>query len=186
MSEATNSLLNNEQAQKTNASSVAFDGEQHVTFSIDGQLFAASMGEVGDIVDVDMLTPVPKTSGIIRGLINVRGRILTMIDLRALFGQPVLPLAKNEAAVTYEYNGEGYALAVDQVKDIIGINDANLLTNLPNLSKIIRTCSRGIFRSKGNLILVLSLLDTMGLIVKNAENSQSNTWAEIIENKSNF
>ena len=186
MVEATNNLSKSPQAHKTIASSVAFGGEQHVTFSIDGQLFAASMEEVGDIVHVDMLTIVPKASRVIRGLINVRGRILTMIDLRALFGQPVLPIAKNEAAVTYEYNGEGYALSVDQVKDIIGINDASLLTNLPNLSKNIRTCSRGIFRNNGNLILVLSLLDTMGLIVKSVGDSQSSSWAEIIENKSDF
>ncbi len=179
-------MLEQQQAHKSIASAVTFDGTQHVTFSIDGQLFAASMEEVGDIVDVDILTPVPKASKIIRGLINVRGRILTVVDLRALFGQPVLPIGKNEAAVTYEYSGEGYAIAVDQVKDIIAINDTRLLTNLPNLSKTIRTCSKGIFRNNGNLILVLSLRDTMALVIKNAENSQSDSWAEIIENKSDF
>lgn len=163
------------------ANTTAFDEKQHVTFNIDGQLFAASMQEVGDIVDVEELTPVPKSLPVIRGLINVRGRIITMIDLRALFGQPIMPVKENEVAITYDFRGENYALAVDQVKDIINISDTNLLTNLPNLSKNIRACSRGIYRHENNLILVVSMNSLMQLVIKNTKNSKADIWAEIIE-----
>ena len=168
-------------AQSPFASATAFDGKQHVTFQIDQQLFAASMEEVGDIVDVEELTPVPRSEKTIRGLINVRGRILTLIDLRALFGQKTLPFTKNEAAITFDYRGENYALAVDQVKDIISLNEASLQTNLPNLSKTIRTCSKGIYRLDKDLVLVLSMASTMQLLVHRARNSKSDAWADIIE-----
>ena len=166
------------------ASATTFDGKQHVTFHIDQQLFAASMEEVGDIVDVEELTPVPRSDDTIRGLINVRGQILTLIDLRTFFGQKALPFRKNEAAITFEYRGEGYALAVDQVKDIISLNEASLQTNLPNLSKTIRTCSKGIYRLDKSLVLVLSMTSTMQLVVHKARRSKSDAWADIIEQTS--
>ncbi len=168
-------------AQSPFASATAFDGKQHVTFQIDQQLFAASMEEVGDIVDVEELTPVPRSDETIRGLINVRGKILTLVDLRAFFGQKTLPFRKNEAAITFDYRGEDYALSVDQVKDIIGLNEASLQTNLPNLSKTIRACSKGIYRLDKTLVLVLSMTSTMQLLVRRARHSKSDAWADIIE-----
>ena len=139
------------------------------------------MEEVGDIVDVEELTPVPRSNETIRGLINVRGKILTLIDLRAFFGQRIMPFRKNEAAITFEYRGEDYALAVDKVRDIINLNEASLQTNLPNLSKTIRSCSKGIYRLDKALVLVLSMANTMQLVVRRVRNSKSDAWADIIE-----
>ena len=178
---AQNLLAQHSLAQNPFASATTFDGKQHVTFQIDQQLFAASMEEVGDIVDVEELTPVPRSNETIRGLINVRGRVLTLVDLRAFFGQKIQPFQKNESAITFEFRGDDYALAVDQVKDIIGLNEASLQTNLPNLSKTIRACSRGIYRLDKALVLVLSMASTMQLLVRRARNSKSDAWADIIE-----
>lgn len=182
MSDVTQHLLTQRSvAQNPFASASSFDSTQHVTFQIDQQLFAASMEEVGDIVDVEELTPVPRSDKTIRGLINVRGQILTLLDLRAFFGQQTTPFQKNESAITLEYRGEDYAIAVDHVKDIIGLNEASLQTNLPNLSQTIRACSKGIYRLDKNLVLVLSMANTMQRIVSKTRNSKSDSWADIIE-----
>ena len=64
------------------------DEEQLVTMTVDNQLFGIPILKVQAIVEPDQITPVPQAPGAIAGVLNLRGRIVTVIDLRECLGAP--------------------------------------------------------------------------------------------------
>src|SRR4051812_25112069 len=88
------------------------DAEAFVTFTVAGQLFGVPVTQVQDILTPDAVAPVPGGPAEVRGLINLRGRIVTVIDMRTRLQ---LPSSGDDRGmcVTVESGGEPYTLFVD-------------------------------------------------------------------------
>ena len=141
-----------------NSESNISDEEQLVTMMVDDQLFGIPILIVQDIVEPDQITPVPLAPAAIAGILNLRGRIVTVIDLRECLGAKPLPEGSTkQMSVTVEYKGDLYTILVDSIGDVrslpcksFGKAPATLDENLT------RICS-GIFRLEGNLLVVLDV-----------------------------
>ena len=91
-----------------------------VTFEVAGQMFGVPVTRVQDILTPDAIAPVPGGPAEVQGLINLRGRIVTVIDLRTRLGlKRADGNGRRGMCVTVENDGESYTLYVDRVGDVV-------------------------------------------------------------------
>src|SRR5947209_20274647 len=92
---------------------------EYVTVMIGGQLFGLPINRVQDVFMLDRLTRVPLSPREIAGVLNLRGRIVTAIDMRCRLGLPAMEGRKGTMAVGTEYRGESYGLIIGPVGGVM-------------------------------------------------------------------
>jgi purine-binding chemotaxis protein CheW len=142
----------------------ANNGEQrdYVTMSIGDQMFGIPVLTVQDVLGPQNIARVPLAPPEVAGSLNLRGRIVTAIDVRPRLGLPTREGGKAAMSVVVEHDGELYSLLVDSVGEVLSLNSRDYQRNPPTLSPRLREFSDGIYRLNGSLLVVLnvgSLLD---------------------------
>jgi len=96
---------------------------QYLTFSVAGEEYGISILTVREILEHDTITPVPRTPDFIRGVINLRGRVVPVVDLAVRFALPPTPVTKRTCVVIAEVTRGGeravMGLMVDAVNQVI-------------------------------------------------------------------
>lgn len=131
--------------------------EQLVTMIVDKQLFGIPILQVQDIVEASKITPVPLAPSAIAGVLNLRGRIVTVIDLRKLLGNNEEVPWDSQMGVTVEYKGDLYTLLVDAIGDVRTLPKRDFDSAPSTMEEEIRKICSGIFRLRGNLLVVLDV-----------------------------
>lgn len=140
------------------ANTVSANAEEFVTFEIDGRLFGAPVGEINDVFALHGLTPVPLARADVAGLMNLRGRIITVIDARRRLGLPCRKDGyKSAMAIGIERDGESYGLIVDSLGEVLRLQPEQFEENPVNLDESWRTVCRGVYRLKKGLLLALDM-----------------------------
>lgn len=130
------------------------DASELVTATIGGQLFGLPILQVQDVFAVTRLTRVPLAPPEIAGLLNLRGRVVTLIDLRRRFGFDVVTGSGQQMAVGIESKGESYGLLIDSIGEVMRF-DASEREPVPvNLDPQIAAIAVGIYRLDGRLLVV--------------------------------
>ncbi len=132
-----------------------------VTVELCGQWIGIPVEGVRDVVKTPTITPVARAPKWINGVINLRGRIVTAVDLGAWLDLPRGTSALG-ISVIVEHNGEHYTLMVDRAGDVITLNDEETLTNPPTLSPRWKALSRGVQPYKSGLLVLLDLDALLG------------------------
>ncbi len=96
---------------------------EFVTAVIGGQLFGLPISRVQDVFMPERLTRVPLSSGEIAGVLNLRGRIVTVVDMRARLGLPKNDDGRPPMAVGVDLRGESYGLLIDQIGEVLKLAD---------------------------------------------------------------
>lgn len=97
---------------------------EYVTATIGGQLFGLPIARVLDVFIPERITPVPLAPAEIAGVLNLRGRIVTVIDMRKRLDLPPRAPGEKFMAIGIEQNGESYGLLVDQVGEVMKFSAA--------------------------------------------------------------
>ena len=106
---------------------------EYVTAVIGGQLFGLPISRVQDVFMPERLTRVPLSPGEIAGVLNLRGRIVTVVDMRARLGLPKNDGGKPPMAVGVDLRGESYGLLIDQIGEVLKLADDGREENPVNL-----------------------------------------------------
>src|SRR5262245_7035860 len=106
---------------------------EYVTATIGGPLFGMPISRVQDVFVPDRLTRVPLAAPEIAGMLNLRGRIVTAIDMRRRLGLPPLEDGKPLLAVGIESKGESYGLLIDSIGEVLKLSAASQEDNPVNL-----------------------------------------------------
>ena len=136
------------------ASSVSF-----VTFEVAGQMFGVPVTRVQDILVPDAIAPVPGGPPEVQGLINLRGRIVTVIDLRIRLGlkRDGTAAGRRGMCVTVENDGESYTLFVDRVGDVVTLPVAAREESPATLDPLWREVCDGVWRAGDRLLVILDV-----------------------------
>lgn len=100
--------------------------EKHLTFYIDGQLFAIDSGLVAEIVRIQPITLMPKLPPYVKGVINLRGKIVPLIDLRLKLLKPALEYNEQTSIVVTQTDDALIGLIVDSVDDVTDIAETDV------------------------------------------------------------
>jgi purine-binding chemotaxis protein CheW len=142
------------------AESAHTDEEQLVTVFVGGQMFGLPILQVRDVFIVSSVTPVPLAPVSVAGLFNLRGRVLTMLSMRAMLGFERSGDGTETTAIGIEWRGESFGLLVDRVGEVLALPKAAREKNPMNLDSRWGALSAGVHRLSGQLLVELSL-DTL-------------------------
>ena len=139
-----------------------------VTFTVAGQMFGIAVTSVQDILTPDVIASVPLGPMEVRGLINLRGRIVTVIDVRTRLAMPPRdPGAPHRGmGVTVENDGEFYTLLVDSVGDVISLPAHHREPNPATLEPLWQEIADGVFRTEATLLVVLDAARLLNIRAK--------------------
>jgi purine-binding chemotaxis protein CheW len=128
-----------------------------VTVTIGNQLFGIPVLQVQDVFVPVSVTAVPLAPPEVGGVLNLRGRIVTVIDMRKRLGLPNRERQGAALAIGIERSGEHYGLLIDDVGDVLEL-DPNDIEPVPQtLDTKWRTISKGVYRLENSLLVVLDV-----------------------------
>jgi purine-binding chemotaxis protein CheW len=130
---------------------------EYVTVTIGEQLFGLPIGQVQDVFVPGHLTPVPLAPEEIAGVLNLRGRIVTAVDMRCRLGMPARDKHKNSMAVGIDLNGESYGLVIDTVGEVLRLHENTRETVPINLDTRLAQVAAAVHRLDGELLVVLDV-----------------------------
>ena len=129
---------------------------EYVTATVGGQLFGLPIARVQDVFVLDRLTRVPLATPEIAGVLNLRGRIVTAIDLRRRFGLSPDEVRKR-MAIGIEHRGESYGLLIDTIGEVLNLPSSSREGNPVNLEPRFARMSAGVHRLEDRLMVVLDV-----------------------------
>ena len=130
---------------------------EYVTAMIGNQLFGLPIARVQDVFMLDKMTRVPLTSPDIAGILNLRGRIVTVIDMRCRLGVPQREKEPRQLAIGIEARGESYGLLIDNIGEVLKLPENAREVNPVNLDARLAQVSSGIYRLEAQLLVILDV-----------------------------
>jgi purine-binding chemotaxis protein CheW len=130
---------------------------EYVTTMIGGQLFGLPIARVQDVFMPERLTRVPLAAAEVAGVLNLRGRIVTAIDMRTRLGLEKREDDRPSMAVGVDLRGESYGLLIDSIGEVLKLSDDGCEENPVNLDPRMAKISSGVHRLDGHLMVVLDV-----------------------------
>jgi len=143
-------------AGKRAVAKVASDEQrQYVSIVIDGQLFGIPVLIVHDVLGPQRITRIPLAPPEVAGSLNLRGRIVTAIDVRLCLGLEKRSADQPSMSVVVDHGTEFYSLIVDNVGEVLTLPASSMERNPATLDPRWREISNGIYRLDEQLLVVL-------------------------------
>ncbi|MDT8990103.1 chemotaxis protein CheW [Curvibacter sp. APW13] len=149
--------------------------QQFLTFSLSDEVFAMDIRTVREIIQHANMTVVPLMPDFVRGVINLRGAVVPVIDLQSRFGRDNSRMGKKTCIVIFDASNQGekqeLGLMVDAVSEVIDIADHNVEPPPTFGTSIAREFLRGMGKVEGDFIPIIDTdkalsLDEMASIVE--------------------
>lgn len=131
------------------------DNKQFATFFLHGLFFGVEVLKVQEVIRYQEMTRVPIAPDMIEGLINLRGQIITAIDLRRRFEMPKRPQGQLPMNVVVRTDDGAVSLLVDEIGDVVEIEDDTYEQLPETLTGVARELIRGVYKLKERLLLIL-------------------------------
>ena len=128
---------------------------QLCTFLVDGMLFGVDVMNVQEVIRYQEMTVVPLACSMIRGLINLRGQIVTAIEMRARLGLAARPAEALPMNVVLTMPEGVVSLLVDEIGDVLEVEEHNFERAPETMSASFRDLVPGVFKLDGRLLLLL-------------------------------
>jgi len=136
---------------------------QLVTLTIADQLFGIPVLSVQDVLAPQPVARVPMAHPVVAGLINLRGRIVTAINMRQRMALPPREDDNEGMSVVVEYQGELYSLNIDTIGDVVNVPNDKIEANLATLDPLWRGFADGIYRLDEQLLVILDITRLLDL-----------------------
>ena len=127
----------------------------YVTFTTAGQLFGLPIEQVRDVFTLANITCVPLSGPQIAGVLNLRGRIVTVIDLAKLLGLEAPKHSGPQMVIGIERRSESFGILVDRAGEVLGLADADLEPTPLNLDPTLDAVAAGVFRLAEKILVAL-------------------------------
>ena len=134
----------------------------YLTFTLADQVCAVPVPCVRDVLAPQVVTRIPLATREIAGSLNLRGRIVTAIDLRRRLG--LADACKPRMSVVTEQGGELYALLVDAVQEVLSLSASEIERNPPTLPPPWSAYSAGVCRRPDSLLVLLDVARLLLLV----------------------
>jgi purine-binding chemotaxis protein CheW len=139
------------------AAMIEADGPMYVTMSVDKQMLGIEVRHVRDVLREQAITPIPLAPLEVAGSLNLRGRIVTVIDLRKRLQMPPRSGDVRPSFVVVDYRGELYSLMVDNVGEVLTSSLANIEKTPANISAQWKDIATGIYKLENELIVLVDV-----------------------------
>ena len=139
------------------------DDRQFCTFTLDKLLFGVEVRDVQEVIRYQHITYVPRASASVHGLINLRGQIVTAIDLRSRLRLPERPADRQPMNVVIRSGDYVVSMLVDEIGDVVAVDESTFEKPPDTLDGIARSLIRGAYKLENRLLLNLDTDKTIKL-----------------------
>jgi purine-binding chemotaxis protein CheW len=130
-------------------------GGQFATFFVDNLLFGVEVLRVQEVLRYQEMTSVPRAPDVIEGLINLRGQIVTAIDMRRRLGLTPRTTERPPMNVVVRSDDGAVSLLVDEIGDVLEVDDSAFEVAPENVDARIKELTTGMYKLKDRLLLIL-------------------------------
>ena len=130
---------------------------QLCTFLVRGMLLGIDVTCIQEVIRYQPVTAVPLTASAIAGLINLRGQVVTAIELRERLGRKPRPEGTDAVVIVVRLHGEAVSLLVDSIADVVDVDATDFETPPDTLDGKARELIRGAYKLSGQLLLALDV-----------------------------
>lgn len=132
-------------------------GTQYVVFSINQQIFGIEIFKIKEVLSYRKITPLPQAEGFVRGIINLRGAVIPVFELREKFNLPAKEYTKFHVIIVVEIAGRIMGIIVDEISDVLEILPEEFQTtgNLP--SNLQQEYLKGVGKKQDEMIILLDI-----------------------------
>lgn len=136
--------------------------QQFATFWLDGHLYGLEVEHVQEVLRAQVLTRVPQAPLAVAGLLNLRGQVVTAIELRQRLGLAPRPAEDTAILVVVRLRGEVVSLLVDTIGDVVDVCGDDFELPPDTLDGTVREVIRGAYKLDGQLLLALDVQKAVG------------------------
>lgn len=146
-----------------NGEEIASEGNviQLVSFTLDGVEYGIDILQVHEILRIPDITRLPNTPSFIRGVINLRGNVIPVVDVRNRFGYPPIDVTEFTRIIVIESEGKQIGLFVDNVSQVIRLSDKNIDPPSDLIEGVSEEFITGVGRLKDRLVVILNLANIL-------------------------
>ena len=139
--------------------------EKFLTFNLGGEQYGLEILKVREIIGIMDITRVPRTPEFVRGVINLRGKVIPVIDLRNKFGMPMVQDTEQTCIIVVDLSFENTSLLmgiiVDSVSEVLDI-DIDDIEDTPIFGTAVSTdFIKGIAKTKGGVKILLNIEEVL-------------------------
>lgn len=128
---------------------------QFCTFYLNGLFFGVEVERVQEVIRYQDMTRVPLAPPVVQGLINLRGQIVTAIDLRRRLELPERPAGQLPMNVVIRSEDGAVSFLVDEIGDVLEVNDEDYESPPETVDGAARELIRGVYKVSDRLLLIL-------------------------------
>ncbi|VAX38742.1 Positive regulator of CheA protein activity (CheW) [hydrothermal vent metagenome] len=136
---------------------VASNLDQYVSFWLGDQLLGVPVTQVQEVLNAQSIARTPKARSEIAGLVNLRGQIVTAVNLRKRMGLTDFENDEECMNVVFRFKGESYSLLVDEVGDVIDVPSETLEPVPQTLDDCWKKVTMGVFQLEERLLIILNV-----------------------------
>ncbi|MGC8833106.1 MAG: chemotaxis protein CheW [Armatimonadota bacterium] len=146
-----------EPVEETTETASRTRGGKYLTFFLAGEEYGLEILKVHEIIGMMDITPVPRTPDFIRGVINLRGKIIPIVDLRVKFGMEAADTTDETCIIVVQTNGVQMGIVVDRVSEVLDIASEEI-EDVPSFGTDVNTdYILGIGKTGGKVKLLLDI-----------------------------
>lgn len=135
---------------------------QLACFNLGDKLFAVDIMRIREILVPQKLSPMPSTSEILEGVINLRGSVIPVMNLRKRFGVPVVDNTPSGKLLIVSLAGQSLALVVDDVMEVISVPIADIKPPIQAAPGVGMECILGVCLSDNRVFMILDVDSLLG------------------------
>ncbi|MEK6682400.1 MAG: chemotaxis protein CheW [Nitrospirota bacterium] len=129
----------------------------YITFMLSGQIFGIDIDRAGEIAPIPEITPVGKMPPFVAGFINLRGKLILVIDTREALDLEPAPTSLNNNIISVDINGSTIGLIVDSMRDIVTVDDSQITGPPEEWEKIDIRYIAAVVRREKDLVTILDV-----------------------------
>lgn len=141
--------------------------QKYCTFYLDKYYFGIEVEQVQEIIRFQEITPVSLAPAVIKGLINLRGQIVTAVDLRTLLNIPERDEDDSPMNIVVRTEQGAFSLLVDRIGDVLELEDKDYETPPDNIDGIARKLIKRAYKLESTLLLTMEIEKVVGTEVLN-------------------
>lgn len=168
--------------EKSNKHADSKSTQRFLTFYLEDEVYGVHISDVKEIIAMMKTTPVPKTPKFIQGVMNLRGNIIPVVDMRLKFEMPSIPAQMYTAIVIIKLAEKQIGFVVDKVEEVINVEEENLSLPPEFGAQIDTRFIKNMAQHKNKVVMILDLIALFGeeelSIVQNLSKSNSDTAKE--------
>jgi len=128
---------------------------QYCTFVVDSMLFGVEVGRVQEVIRFQEMTRVPTAPQVVSGLINLRGQIVTALDMRSRLGLPPRDTVTRPMNVVIRTDDTAISLLVDEIGDVVNVDQTTYERPPETINAAARELITGVYKLKDRLLMIV-------------------------------